>query len=138
MTDEFPDEVMRQTARWVSWFSASWRSEVPLKIHSSGIAEDGSKEWHPDFAKWLTHDEQSKRTRRVMRRLRRHAIREYEVCYRVIAQGEPLHKTAAWLNERAERNRIPYPPHRPEGPHYTRKDALALLIAGLAFAKENW
>ena len=49
-----------------------------------------------------------------------------------------LDATTVWLNERAERNHIPYPAQRPEGPHYTRKDALALLIAGLTYAKQYW
>jgi hypothetical protein len=141
MTDEFPDEVMRDTAQWVEWFSASWRKETPphpMKIHSAALAEDGTHEWHPDFAKWLTDDERKARTRKVMRRLRRTSVREYEVCYRVCVLGERLDQTAEWLSERASRNDIPLPPYRPEGPHYTRKDAMALLIAGLAFAKQYW
>jgi hypothetical protein len=138
VTDEYPDEVMRQTAQWVAWFSAAWRHETPIKIHSSEVAEDGTKEWHPDFAQWLTEDEVTKRTRKVMRRLRRSAIREYEVCYRVLLLNERLDDTAKWLNTRAERNDIPYPAHRPQGPHYVRKDALALLIAGMAYAKQYW
>jgi hypothetical protein len=73
-----------------------------------------------------------------MRRLRRVAVREYEVLFRVLVQGERVHDTTRWLNDRAERNRIPYPDHRPQGPHYTDKDTLALLICGIDFARDSW
>lgn len=137
---------MRQTAHWASWFAADWKREMPLRIHSADIAADGSPEWHPDFAKWLTRDERPRkrngdqrlRTTKVMRRLRRVAVREYEVLYRVLVLGERLEDTTRWLNQRAERNGVPLPPHRPSGPHYTRKDTLALVIAGIDFARESW
>jgi hypothetical protein len=137
---------MRTTAHWASWFAADWKQEMPLRIHSGEIAADGSPEWHPDFAKWLTrserprrrNDDQRLRTTRVMRRLRRVAIREFECCYRILVLGEKLEDTTRWLNERAQRNAIPYPSHRPNGPHYIKKDALALLIAGIDYAREHW
>ena len=138
MTDEFSDATMQQTAQWVAWFSSAWKPDAPMHIHPDATAADGEKEWHPDFAKWLSDDEISKRTSKVMRKLRRRAVREYEVCYRILVLGDRLDATTVWLNERAERNHIPYPPQRPEGPHYTRKDALALLIAGLTYAKQYW
>jgi hypothetical protein len=137
---------MRDTAHWATWFASDWKQEIPIRIHSSEIALDGSPEWHPDFEKWMTRDDRSKRnnvakglrTTRVMRRLRRVAVREYEVCYRVLYLGERLEETTKWLNDRAKRNAVPMPDHRPTGPHYTEKDTLALVIAGLAFAKEYW
>ena len=135
---EFPDDVMRQTAQWVTWFASSWRQDVPLKIHSGAIAEDGTREWHPDFTKWMSDDHINQRTKRAFKRLRRSAVREYEVCYRIIALGDRIDSTTEWLNERAARNDIPYPKHRPDGPHYSRKDTLALLIAGLSYAKQYW
>lgn len=136
---------MADTAQWASRFASDWKQESPLRIHSADIGLDGSPRWHPDFEAWLTRDEtkqrrrnddQRLRTTKVMRRLRRVAVREYEVCYRVFVLGERLEETTAWLNERAERNAIPYPEHRPNGPHYVERDALAIVIAGLAFAKE--
>lgn len=142
----YSDAVMRATAHWASWFAADWKQEIPLRIHSSEIAGDGSPEWHPDFAKWLDRDGRQRRrntdsrlrTTKVMRRLRRVAVREYEVMYRVLVLGERLEETTRWLNERAERNSVPFPPHRPNGPHYTRKDTLALIIAGTDYARAYW
>lgn len=122
MSDDFPEETLQDLAHWVAWFS-NWHG-------------DGHR--HPDFAKYLTDNQRRQRTRRVMRQLRRSNIRAYEVCYRVLNLAEPLDQTTEWLNERATRNNIPYPAHRPGGPHYTRKDAMALLISGLTFAKQYW
>lgn len=145
MADLFPDHVMRQTATWAVYFANDWRMETPYQIHSSEIAPDGSPQWHPDFVRWLTKDEHRKpknlegfRTTRVMRRLRQKSVREYEVAYRVLVLGERLEETTRWLNERASRNGIAYPDHRPIGPHYVKKDALALLIAAVDFAREYW
>lgn len=137
---------MKDTAHWAAYFAADWKQELPDRIHSSQIGDDGCPKWHPDFERWLTsdrvyrrrNDEQRLRTTRVMRRLRRVAVREYEVLYRVLVLGERLEETTKWLNSRAERNKIPAPPHRPNGPHYTEKDALALIVAGIAYAKEYW
>ena len=70
-----------------------------------------------------------------MRRLRRVAVREYEVAFRVMVLGERIVDTTRWLNERAARNHIPYPDHRPTGPHYIEKDALALLVCAISYAK---
>jgi hypothetical protein len=146
----YSDQVMRNTAHWARWFAVEWKNETPMRIHSSEIAADGSPEWHPDFVRWLTQeprdrdrprrqrDTTSRRTTQVMRRLRQYSIREYEVCYRVLMLGERLEETTEWLNARATRNAIPFPEHRPNGPHYTTKDALALLVAGVDYAREVW
>lgn len=146
MKAPYSDTTMRNTAHWASWFAADWKQEVPTRIHSSAISLDGSPEWHPDFARWLTsdrkprphNDQQRLRTTKVMRRLRKVAVREYECCYRILVLGEQLEDTTRWLNERAQRNAIPYPPHRPNGPHYIKKDTLALLIAGIDYARDHW
>jgi len=137
---------MKDTAHWATYFANDWKQEVPDRIHTAEIGNDGCPRWHPDFEKWLTNDrvyrrrndEQRLRTTRVMRRLRRVAVREYEVAYRVLVLGERIADTATWLNERAARNRIPYPDHRPQGPHYIEKDALALLVCAISYAKEFW
>lgn len=138
---------MRQTAQWATYFASDWRREFPLQIHTSSIALDGSPEWHPDFSRWLTastrrqnprNDEQRLRTTRVMRRLRRVAVREYEVLYRILVTGERLEETTLWLNERAERNAVAFPPHRPDGPHYIKRDTLAIFIAGIDFCRSFW
>lgn len=142
----FNDQTMRNMVHWATYFANDWKQEVPTRIHSSAISLDGSPEWHPDFARWLTsdrkprphNDQQRLRTTKVMRRLRKVAVREYEVAYRVLVLGERLEETTLWLNARAERNAIPFPPHRPNGPHYTHKDTLALLICAIDYAKESW
>jgi hypothetical protein len=140
------EPTMRDTAHWAAYFAADWKQEVPDRIHSAQIGDDGTPRWHPDFEKWLTNDrvhrrkndEQRLRTTKVMRRLRQVAVREYEVAYRILVLGERISDTTKWLNERASRNNIPFPGHRPDGPHYIEKDALALLVCAIAFAKEQW
>lgn len=134
---------MRRVAQWAVWLATDWRGEYPLQLHTKALAHDGSHEWHPDFAHWLVTGRRarkgdSKRTTRVMRQLRKHAVREYEVLYRILVLGEKVADTAKWLNERAAKNDIPFPDHRPDGPHYTEKDAYALFIAGIDYAKEHW
>lgn len=80
--------------------------------------------------------EDTQRTLRVMRRLRRVAVREYEVLYRMLVNHEPLEDTTAWLNERAQSNAIPLPPG--QSVHYREKDTLALLMCGVEFALHHW
>jgi len=141
MTADFDQDTMYELAQWVTWFSSEWRKEdaqTPTKVHSSQIAEDGSREWHPDFAKYMSDDQRKVRTRKVFRKLRRTNVRAYEVCYRVLVLGEPLDETTEWLNVRALRNEIPFPAQRPAGPHYVRKDTLALLLSGVTFARQYW
>ena len=147
MTDApYSDETMRQAAWWATWLAQDWRADYPLHIHSHAVAIDGSLDWHPDFARWMArtsgkgqrnHD-QRLRTTKVMRKLRAHAVREYEVLYRVLIQGERFSEVTKWLNERAERNNIDYPEHRPDGPHYTERDTIALFIAGVDYARTFW
>jgi len=144
MTGFYPDETIRQTAQWADWLSTDWRLEVPDRIHSSEIADDGAPQWHHEFAKWLTRSEarpprnteERLRTTKVMRRLRRVAVREYEVLYRTLLLGEPLEETTTWLNERAKRNNIPLP--EGQAVHYRKKDTLALFIAGVDFCRQQY
>lgn len=144
----FSENVLRNTNRWAKVFAEEWRSETPIKIHSGKIAPDGSPEWHPDFVRWMSLSESERRstpqprrryrTSAVMRRLRKTAPREYEVAYRVLYLGERLEETCQWLNERAKSHAIPFPDHRPEGPHYTLKDAVALFIAAVSYVEQHW
>lgn len=144
---------MRDTAQWATWLANDWKAdrdanvgEIPTRIHSAQIAQDGTPQWHPDFVEWLTRETKPQRrngtqpfrTVKVMRRLRRVAVREYEVLYRILVLNERLEETTRWLNERAQRNRVPPPSHRPNGPHYTEKDTFALVVAGVDFAREYW
>jgi hypothetical protein len=140
------DVVMQDTAVWATYFAADWKQDLPDQIHTTQIGDDGTPRWHPDFERWLTNDrlyarkndQQRLRTTRVMRLLRKTSVREYEVMYRILVLNEAIADTTVWLNERADRNAIPFPDHRPQGPHYIEKDALALLVCGLAFAKAHW
>jgi hypothetical protein len=141
----YSDETMRQVAQWASWLSTDWRMEHPVKIHSGEVAADGTMEWHPDFAHWLSRgrkprrgDDDYYRTSRAMKKLWRMSPRAYEVCYRVLLHGEPFYQTTDWLNQRARRNDIPYPDHRPQGPHYTERDTFALFVSGIDYVKSVW
>lgn len=134
---------MRQTAHWAAYFANDWKQEAPEHIHVHQLASDGTPQWHPDFELWITRDErpvrnsgERLRTTKVMRRLRRAAVREYEVLYRVLVLGERLEDTTRWLNDRALRNAIPLQPGREV--HYTDKDTLALVICGIDFARHYW
>jgi hypothetical protein len=141
----FPPETMRHIAQWATRFAIDWRMEHPIKVHSNGIAKDGTLEWHPDFAHWMSRERRPRqgsddhyKTSRAMKRLWRNSPRAYDVCYRVLLHGEPIAETTKWLNDRAARNDIPFPEHRPEGPHYTERDTFALLISGIDYVKAVW
>lgn len=136
---------MRQVAQWAAWLADDWKMEHPVKVHSGNIAKDGTMEWHPDFAHWMSRERPPRfkeddryRTSRAFKRLQRTSIRAYEVCYRVLLHGEKIEDTAVWLNQRAAKNRIPYPAHRPEGPHYTERDTFAIFLSGIDFVREIW
>lgn len=142
MASHFPTDVLKSTGYWLARFSSDYHGEVPQKIHNGEIANDGSPQWHPDFARWLTArevistprpdypaPEQRLRTTRAMRRLRKEAIREFEVIYRVMVTGERIEDTTKWLNQRAERNGIPLPEGRTV--HYRTKDTIALVVSGI-------
>jgi len=142
---DFPDESVRRAARWGAYIAINWATEVPLRLHSSEIAEDGSPKWHPDFERWITTENKRHRSRRqdeqlrttkVMRRMRRSHPRAYEVCYRILIRHESLESTTEWLNERATRNEVELPPGRDR--HYRDKDTLALLMAGIDWALAYW
>ena len=59
-------------------------------------------------------------------------------CYRILLNGERIEATTTWLNQRAAKNQIPYPDHRPLGPHYTERDTFALFMSGIEYVKEVW
>lgn len=149
MASKFPVQVLQSTGYWLAKFSHDYHGEAPQKIHNRDIADDGSPQWHPDFARWLTArevistprpdhptPEQRLRTTRSLRRLRKEAIREFEVIYRVMVTGERIDDTTTWLNERAQRNAIPLPNGREV--HYRTKDTIALVISGIDKMREWW
>lgn len=149
MANRFPTSVLKSTGYWLARFSHDYHGEIPQKIHNGDIASDGAPQWHPDFARWLTArevistprpdyptPEQRLRTTRALRRLRKEAIREFEVVYRVMVMGERIDETTKWLNQRAERNSIPLPDGRAE--HYRTKDTIALVVSGIDKMRVWW
>lgn len=141
----FPPDVMRETAKWLVYFGQDLQQEDPPdRIHEHKIGRDGTPRWASEFMGWLTREEVSQpkgddsrdRTERAMRRLRKSAIREYEVLYRLLVAGETTSEVTRWLNDRANRNAIPLPSGRTV--HYTEKDTMALVIGGVDFLKSVW
>jgi hypothetical protein len=149
MANQFPPAVLKSTGYWLARLSADYRGEIPQKIHNGDIATDGAPQWHPDFARWLTArevistprpeyptPENRLRTTRALRRLRKEAIREFEVVYRVMVLGERVEDTTRWLNQRAARNAVPLPSG--QSVHYRTKDTVAIIISGVDKMKEWW
>jgi len=151
-----PENVLRETARWMVDFRDYWHGEVPTQIHSGDVSEGGAPEWHPDFRRWLGVDydgpksdegwaknpEPRVRTTRAFRKLRKKAVREFEVCYRIIVLGGSLPNTCDWLNERAFRNEITLPeqPRTWNGSpaHYDMNDTILLLVSGVGKLVAWW
>lgn len=129
--------MLKETESLLDRFRSEFKGEIPQRIHSrEGLDDGGVPQWHPEFARWLTAreiidtpsplistPEHRLRTTRAMRKLRRLAVRQYEVVWRVCVQGEPLHQTTRWLNDRAHRNAIEY--------RYSDRDTLVMLHGGL-------
>ena len=141
----YPAEVLRDTAFWMVWFGQDLtKQEPPDRIHSHMIGPDGAPRWAGEFLRYLTRDEidrpkaddSRERTDRAMRKLRNSAIRSYEVLYRMLVVGESTSEVTRWLNERAVRNDIPFPPGR--GFHYSEHDTMAIVISGIEFLKSVW
>lgn len=110
MERHFPDLVMRQTVHWAEYFADEWRSEPSSEAHL--------------------------RTTRAMRKLRKFAVREYEVLYRILILDDSIEGVTVWLNERADKNHIPLPVGKPD--HYTERDTWALFIAGVDFVRQSY
>lgn len=147
-----PTEVLAETAKWMLDFRDYWHDELPAQIHTSELGDDGTPNWHPDFRRWLGVDfdrdgsrrdqrwrenpEPRVRTTRAFRKLRKKAVREFEVCYRIVILGDPVEATCQWLNDRAQRNAIPLPEGRAQ--HYTMHDTLLLLVSGVGKLIQWW
>ena len=139
-----PEEVLRDTAQWMVDLRDYWRDELPMQLHTAAFDAGGNPAWHPDFQRWLNVDYYGKRsdqrwannpeprirTTRAFRKLRKKAVREYEVCYRIIVLGEPIEETAKWLTERAIRNA--------KDDRYGVLEATLLLVSGVQKIKSWW
>lgn len=138
----FPPAVISEAVYWGRFLGEEWSrdfAEAPVKLHQTSLAPDGTHEWERSFLDWLegrNADEARQRTTKVMRKLRRVSPRAYEVLYRAMVQGEGFESITTWLNERAVRNNIPLPSGK--SVHYTQKDAVALFIAGVSYARFYW
>lgn len=132
---------MAETIRDMELFASYWNLEIPLRIHSRAVSEGGTPEWHHDFARWLgktevsdrrwrEHPEPRIKTTRAFRKLRKAAVREYEVVYRTAILRIPFPETVLWLNDRAIRNN--------KTDRYTEEDALMLLICGVDKIASWW
>ena len=136
----FPSSVIKEAAHWGTFLGAEWIRDFPERMHDAGLVDDGTPQrWSADLSKWLdgARDEGNRgRTTRVMRKLRRVAPREYEVMYQAMVLGHDFNAITEWLNSRAIRNRIPLPEGRDV--HYRLKDAVALFIAGVDYARAHW
>ena len=147
--EAYPHGVVKQTAFWLQRFRGDFFGDIPQQIHNRDISDDGAPQWHPDFARWLTArevintprpefrtPENRLRTTRALRRLRKTAIREFEVVYRVMVVGNSITEVTLWLNERAERNAIPLPANR--SIHYSEKDTSCILFSGVDKMRDWW
>lgn len=143
-TVTIPAQVLAETARWMIDFRDYWHDELPTQLHERADGEGGTPEWHPDFTRWLGIDyygtgsdrrwdknpEPRVRTTRAFRKLRKKAVREYEVCYRIIILGEPIEETAEWLNARAIRNQ--------KTDRYGLLETMLLLVGGVEKMRSWW
>lgn len=136
----FPSSVIKEATHWGSFLGAEWVKDFPDRLHDGGLTGDGTPQrWSHDMSVWLegAADEGNRgRTTRVMRKLRRVAPREYEVMYQAMVLGQDFQQITEWLNARALRNLIPLPEGRVA--HYRMKDAVALFIAGVDYARAHW
>lgn len=132
----------RSTARWISELASYWNEEIPLRIHSRDVADDGAPQWGADFSLWLLRADVTKddkwrerpeprvRTTRAFRKLRERFPREYEVLYRTAILQIPVATTTEWLNARAERNA------KPE--RYSMRDTLLILTVAADKVRSWW
>lgn len=136
----FPTSTLREAVQWGTFLGREWVQDFPARMHDHGLTGDGTPQrWSADMTRWLSNavDEGNRgRTTRVMRKLRRISPREYEVMYQAMVLGNDFDQITEWLNARAARNNIPLPAGRDV--HYRVKDAVALFIAGVDYARAHW
>lgn len=123
-------------AKWLRYIAMTWSDSAYFQ---KGVFD------HPEISAWVEEcsfashqfsQEEISRTERVMRKLRRAAVREYEVLYRVLIVGQTFDQTSEWLNERARVNNIPLPDGRQE--HYRRKDVVSIITSATEWCLDHW
>ena len=137
LTARLPQATVRSIQLWAKEFSDEWRGEIPLRIHDRSKDRGGAPQWSSDFRRYITaktsnnerNPEARLRTTRAFRLLRRKAVREFEVVYRIVVLGggtvstQSLDETAEWLNTRAIRGG--------HADRYTNEHVLIMLHSGL-------
>jgi hypothetical protein len=133
-----PDCVIAETAQWLLHYSDDWRLEMPIRIHSASFDAGGTPQWHPEFEVYLTRKPGSDRNppnpedrlklTRAMRLVRKAAVREFEVLYRVMVLGLSVESTTAWLNERSIRGGHPE--------RYEFRDTVVIIVSGVHKLRE--
>ena len=123
-----PTDVLQRTSKWIPWLAATWHEEVPIKMHyRDQFDEHGDPALTAEFSAWLygvrRNSERRTRLTSAMRKMRRLSIREYEVAYRIIVNGERVEDTTKWLNERAIRNG--------KKDRYSVQDTTAIIVSAV-------
>jgi len=136
-----PEERLHFMVTWLWKLRGYWEEEIPIRIHERDTDEGGTKQWHPEFARWLLrtdlndqrwrdNPEPRVRTTRAMRKLREKYPREYEVLYRIVILDHTISETQTWLNERAISNK------KPE--RYSREGVLMYMLNGASHTFDWW
>lgn len=111
MAVEIPPIIQATFDEWLEIMRAEWHGEIPTKIHSRDLDQDGMPQWSPEFSQWIyadpnprrLKDEHRLRTTRAMRKLRRKCIREFDVLYLMVAKKMSYAQVAEAMTERAIR-----------------------------------
>lgn len=135
---------------WSSEIHRDWIGEAPLRMHKGGgqYAADGAPEWTHEFETWIEqrrsevelrsryvpyqHDPQRSKTTTAMRKLRKHAPREFLVCYDAtvlypVKDGENLEHTCRAISNRLNQRAI----QRGFPERYSSETVAILLLSGL-------
>lgn len=130
-------ETWKQALLWIEVFKQDWHGEVPTKLHTSQLGDDGAPQFSPEFDRYLNARDPSRRnpddrlrTTRAFRKLRRKAPREFDVLYMVVVHHMSIGKIATELTARAIRL------EKPE--RYTDQDARILMLSGLDKVIKWW
>jgi hypothetical protein len=134
---------MTHVAFWMRVFIEDWHGEIPLRIHSWELGDDGAPMWHPDFARWIEKEDfeggprnkkrnsdQRIRTTRAFRKLRKTAPREFDVLYCLVVHRMRLTEVADALTTRAIRI------GKPE--RYTPSGVLILTVSAVEKVAGWW
>jgi DNA-directed RNA polymerase specialized sigma24 family protein len=120
---------------WAKEFSRSWHLDIPMRIHSREIGEDGAPQWHPEFAAWISSDVKEEkrsrqRTKKAFRKLRDASPREFDAVYLYCVKGLSVPEIAAAMSQRAITRSLP--------DRYDEDSVLLLLYSGIDMLETLW